>query len=102
MSHGKTIREALEYVAKHPEPSADPLDMPVWEHVSRALFEHANNPNPKVRGAMSRATKAQSMLLDRMVGKRRAGSKPLSASREQVEFLDLTDGMIEGPKNDKP
>lgn len=91
----KSIREALKYVSDHPEPQGDPLDMPVWEHVCRALFEHAHNPNPKVRGSMARATKAQEMILDRMVGKRRPGSRPISGGKTQVEFEDLTAGAIE-------
>ena len=98
----KTIREALQYVSTHPVPTVDPIDMPVWEHISRALFEHANNPNPKIRGALTRATRAQQMILDRMVGTRRAGSKPLSAKHAEVAFVDLTAGLIEKePKSDK-
>lgn len=91
----RTIRDALRYVSEHPEPSTDPIDMPIWEHVCRGLFEMANNPDTKIRGGMARATKAQGMILDRMVGKRRAGTKPVSGGRTQVAFLDLTEGLIE-------
>lgn len=97
MAH-KTIREALEYVTRHPVPVADPIDMPVWEHIARALFDLANNPNPKVRGGMARATRAQSMILDRMVGQRRAGTKPVSGAAQQVTFVDLTVGLVDGGK----
>lgn len=90
----KTIREALDYVAKHP-PSADPLDMPVWEHIARGLFETANSPNPKVRGSMAKATRAQQMILDRMVGRRKPGSRPVSGKKVEVTFIDLTGGLIE-------
>lgn len=90
----KTIREALEYVANHPEPMVEPLDMPVWEHVARALFDIANNPDPKVRGAMARATRAQQIILDRRVGRRRAGTRPKVEERQQIEFRDLTDGVV--------
>lgn len=91
----KTIRESLQFVVNHPEPTTFPLDMPVWEHISRALFEVANNPNPKVRGAMSKATRAQQMILDRMVGRRRAGSRPITGQQTSVTFIDLTAGLIE-------
>ena len=91
----KTIREALKYVANHPEPELPPVEMPVWEHVSRALYEIANNPNPKVRGAMAKATRAQSLILDRVVGKRRAGTAPKRQSQEGLIFRDLTEGAIE-------
>jgi hypothetical protein len=91
----KSIREALQYVARHPEPTEAPLDMPVWEHIGRALFDIANNPDPRVRGAMARATRAQSMILDRTVGRRRAGTKPVRPSRERLTFVDLTGGAIE-------
>lgn len=92
----KTIREALQYVARHPEPEVAPVDMPVWEHVARALYEIANNPNPKQRGAMARATRAQSIILDRTVGKRRAGTSPARRADTRITFLDLTAGAIEG------
>lgn len=91
----KTIREALQYVAKHPEPELEPLDMPVWEHISRALYEIASNPNPKVRGAMARATRAQAIILDRTVGRRRAGTAPLRRTDNRISFVDLTQGAIE-------
>ena len=97
----KTIRESLQFVADHPVPVDDPLDMPVWEHISRALFELANNPNPKVRGAMTRATRAQQMILDRLVGQRRAGSRPLNGGQATVSFVDLTAGLIEGAPADE-
>lgn len=98
MSGSKTVREALLYVSKHPEPSTDPLEMPVWEHVARGLFDTANSPNPKVRGSMAKATRAQQMILDRMVGRRRAGSRPISGGKTEVTFVDLTAGVLEGRK----
>lgn len=91
----KTIREALVYVSNHPEPSGDPIDMPVWEHICRALYEVANNPNPRQRGSMVKATRAQGMILDRAVGRRRAGTKVAQRKSHQITFRDLTDGAIE-------
>lgn len=93
----KTIREALQYVTKH-EPTASPVDMPVWEHIARALYEIANNPDPKVRGAMARATRAQTIIADRTVGKRRAGTKPARRSQSKLAFVDLTAGVIENER----
>ena len=94
MSH-KTIREALQYIPKHPEPEVEPLDMPVWEHVARALYEIANNPDPKVRGAMARATRAQTIIFDRTGGRRRAGTAPIRRTQTGISFVDLTAGAIE-------
>jgi hypothetical protein len=91
----KTVREALLYVADHPVPTTDPIDTPVWELIARALHDVATNPDPKVRGAMARATRAQQMILDRTVGRRRAGSRPISGAATAVEFRDLTAGAIE-------
>lgn len=90
----KTIREALEFVARHPVPEHDPLDMPVWEHVARSLYDIANNPDPTVRGAMARATRAQEMILNRTVGKRRAGTQPIRPTKTAINFRDLTAGAI--------
>lgn len=90
----QTIRQALVYVTNHPVMVGDPIDAPVWELVARGLFDMANRPDPSVRGAMAKATKAQSMLADRLVGKRRAGSRPMNGEVKQVEFVDLTVGEI--------
>lgn len=90
----KTIREALVYVANHPEPVGDPIDTPVWELVARTLYDIANNPNAKVRGGLARATKAQQMILDRKVGRRRSGTHPAQQRNNTIEFTDLTKGAI--------
>ena len=95
----KTIPEALQYVADHPQPSSDnALLMPAWEHVSRSLFEIANSPNPKVRGSMARATKAQKISLDRLVGRRRPGTHPAQSRTDEIEFVDLTQAVIQLPE----
>ena len=91
----KSIRDALEYVAKHPEPTLDPIDTPVWELVARSLYDIANNPQPKIRGGLARATRAQRMILDRKVGRRRTGTHPAQKEQTSIAFKDLTQGRIE-------
>jgi hypothetical protein len=90
-----TIRQALQQVADYPGMVDDNLlTKPTHELMARALFEIANSPSPSVRGSMTRANKARKMILDRMAGKRRAGTKPLSGQASQLEFLDLTGGEL--------
>lgn len=90
MKH-KSIRQALEYVANNPAPSSDsPIEMPVWELIGRSVFDIANKPDPRVRGAKARATRAQKILLDRLVGRRRPGTHPAQVENDEIEFLDLT------------
>ena len=95
LSKHKSVREALQYVADHPEMTTAPIDTPVWELVSRILFEIASKPDARVRGSMARATKAQKMISDRLVGTRRPGTHPAQAKKQQVSFVDLTAGAIE-------
>lgn len=95
LSKHKTVREALQFVADHPELRTAPIDTPVWELVPRILFDIANNPDAKVRGSMARATRAQKMIADRLVGRRRPGTHPAVAQRNEVTFRDLTEGAIE-------
>lgn len=91
-----TIAQALKYVADHPEQETDvTLDMYTWELVARVLFDIANTPNAKVRGSMARATKAQRIIFNRLVGTRRAGTHPAARSTEELEFADLTMGVLE-------
>lgn len=91
MAKHVTIRQALQNVADHPELETDEI---VWVHthelVARALFEIANRPDASVRGSMARANKARKMILDRLVGKRRAGSHPATRIDVPLEFEDLT------------
>jgi hypothetical protein len=98
----KTIRESLQYVADYPQPLNDELlQMPVYEMVARTLFDIANRPDQSVRGSMSRANKARKMILDRMSGRRRAGTKPISNRPVDIEFFDLTGGELgEGAAED--
>jgi hypothetical protein len=86
----RTVKEALEFVAKHPEPSRPPIEMPIWELISRQLFEASH----KVGGnalAMKRATAAQKMIFDRLAGKRRPGTHPATVkTKRELKVLDLT------------
>lgn len=92
----KSIREAMQFVADHPrQGSKDPLDMPVWELVSRSLFDIANSPDVSVRGSLARATAAQKIILDRLVGTRRTGSAPVVLKNTALDFVDLTAGALD-------
>lgn len=86
----RTVKEALEYVARHPEPDRPPIEMPVWELISRQLFEAAN----KVGGngvAMKRSVAAQKIIFDRLAGKRKAGTHPATAKgKRELKIRDLT------------
>jgi hypothetical protein len=92
---GVTIRQALQQVADYPEPLTDEvIQMPTHECVARALFDIANRPDASVRGSLARANKARKMILDRMAGKRRAGTRPVVKQHADLEFVDLTGGEI--------
>ncbi|QYC53820.1 hypothetical protein SEA_EUGENEKRABS_50 [Microbacterium phage EugeneKrabs] len=87
----KTIRQALSYVDRYPDwPDVERLDMPIWELVSRNLFDIANHPNVRVRGSMVKATRAQKILLDRLTGTRRQGTNPAVRNSKSIKLLDLT------------
>jgi len=91
-----TVRQALQNVADYPVPLDDEvIQSPVHELVARTLFDIANRPDASVRGSMSRANRARRMILDRMVGKRRAGSHPATRTEVDIEFVDLTGGELE-------
>lgn len=91
-----TIRQALQAVADNPEMRDDELiQVPVHELVCRNLFEIANRPDASQRGSMARANKARKMILDRLVGKRRAGSHPATRVEVSIDFVDLTAGALE-------
>lgn len=97
----KTVRDALVYVAEHElDPNQAPIDTPVWELIGRTLFEIANNPNAKVRGSMARATKAQRMISERLVGTRRPGTHPARAVATTISFVDLAAGAL--PEGEEP
>jgi hypothetical protein len=90
-----SIRQALQFVADNPQPATDvQLDLPVHELISRALFRIANNPDNRVRGSMARATRAQKIILNRLVGTRRPGSHPAASKVGDLEFVDLTQSAV--------
>lgn len=90
-----TIREALQRVADRPVMETDEvIQVPVHELVCRNLFEIANQPDASQRGSLARANKARKMILDRLVGKRRAGSHPATRTEVAVEFIDMTGGEL--------
>lgn len=91
-----TIREALQRVADYPVMIDDEIiQHPAHELIARELYTIANNPDASVRGASARANKARKMILDRLVGKRRAGSHPATREGVAIEFVDLTGGAPE-------
>lgn len=92
----RTVHEALKYVSEHSTPSTEePIQMPVYEAVARKLFTIANSPDPRVRGSEARATRAQKIILDRLVGRRAPGSDPAQSNTDELQFVDLTVGEIE-------
>ena len=96
MAAKMSIPEALQYVADHPDDViAEPLEAPVWKLVSQTLFIIANSPSRTKRGSLLRATRAQKIIFNRLVGTRRPGSHPARRDKTGVEFRDLTAGVIE-------
>jgi hypothetical protein len=90
-----TIREALQHAADNPQLMTDEIiQVPVHELIARTLFEIANQPDTAQRGSLARANKARKMLLERLVGKRRPGTKPLAQQDSTIEFIDLTGKAI--------
>lgn len=97
MAPSKTVsvRQALQFVADNPVMlDDDMLQKPVFELVARSLYDIANSPNPQVRGATSRANKARKLILDRLVGKRKPGTRPATKVKAELNFVDLTGGEI--------
>ena len=91
-----SIREALLHVVNHPEPDTDiVLDVPVSELVARTLYDIANDPNTRVRGALSRSRRAQKIIANRTAGLRKAGTRPATQKVVDVAFVDLTQGVLE-------
>ena len=90
-----SIRQAMQYVADNPEvPDNDLISLPVWELVSRTLFEMTNSPTSNSTRSMRRANVARDIILKRLVGRRRPGSHPATKKKVVVEFQDLTGGEI--------
>jgi hypothetical protein len=92
-----TIRQALQQVADNPTLKTDMLlDLPVYELVSRSLFEIANGAQLSERGSLNRANIARNMIFNRLVGRRRAGSHPATQAKVELEFVNLTGEEITG------
>lgn len=90
-----TIRQALQHVVDNPEMKTDDLiSLPVHELVCRSLFEIANSAQINQRGSMTRANVARGMIFNRLVGRRRAGSHPVTQNRVDLKFVDLIGGEI--------
>lgn len=91
-----TIKQALQGVVNNPVPATDVvLDMKVYELVARALFDVANSPDARVKGSITKATRAQKLIFNRLVGLRRPGTHPAARKTAGISFVDLTIGVIE-------
>jgi len=94
MKHA-TVKESLEATARTDRPMPDEwIQVPVHELVSLTLWSIANPASISTRGAVTKASKAQKMILDRIVGTRRPGTNPAARAEEAIEFIDLTEGAI--------
>jgi hypothetical protein len=96
-----SIRQALQQVADYPVPLTDEVvNTHVHELVARTLFDIANRPDASVRGSMTKANRARKMILDRMAGRRRAGTKPPVPKNTTLEMRDLTGGELSAAPDD--
>jgi hypothetical protein len=85
-----TIRQALQHVVDNPELKTDVmLDVHVHELVARTLFEIANGVQVNDRRTLARANVARTMIFNRLVGRRKAGSHPATSKRVEVDFVPL-------------
>ena len=94
---GVTIQQALTRVSEKWEAARD-MDMigtPVYELIGFTLFDIANSGDVRVRGSIRRSTRAQKIIMNRMVGLRRPGSRPITRENDGLEFVDLTMGVLE-------
>ena len=94
---GVTIQQALTKVSEKWESARD-MDMiatPVYELIGFTLFDIANSGDVRVRGSIRRSTRAQKIIMNRMVGLRRPGSRPVTRENDGLEFVDLTVGVVE-------
>ena len=94
---GVTIQQALTKVSEKWEAARD-MDIiatPVYELIGFTLFDIANSGDARIRGSIRRSTRAQKIIMNRMVGLRRPGSRPITRENDGLEFVDLTVGVIE-------
>lgn len=90
-----TVRQALQHVADYPVMVGDEvIEAPAWELISRTLYDIANKPDAKQRGSLARANRARKLIMDRLTGKRRAGTAPAVKIKESINFIDLTKGEL--------
>lgn len=90
-----TIRQALQNVADNPVIQTDDIiSLPVHELVCRTLFEIANSVKTSETRSLARANAARTMIFERMVGRRRAGSHPATKKQTSLQFRNLT-GEVE-------
>lgn len=94
-----TIRQALQYVADNPSPASDVLiDLPTHELVARTLFELANGATVDSIRSQQRANNARTLIFNRLVGRRRAGSHPATRQEVHLTFTDLTKHQLGGSR----
>ena len=94
---GVTIQQALTRVSEKWESARDMdiIGTPVYELIGFTLFDIANSGDARIRGSIRRSTRAQKIIMNRMVGLRRPGSRPITRENDGLEFVDLTVGVIE-------
>lgn len=93
----RTVREALQHVADYPgSVDDDVILMHTGELIARTLYDIANKPDANVRGSMARANKARLLIMNRLAGKRRAGTAPHQKEVVRLRMTDLTGGEISG------
>ncbi len=94
---GVTIQQALTKVSEKWEAARDMdiIGTPVYELIGFTLFDIANSGDVRIRGSIRRSTRAQKIIMNRMVGLRRPGSRPITRENDGLEFVDLTVGVIE-------
>lgn len=86
-----SIHQSLQYVADHPDlATSDILSLPAHELISRTLFQIANDAQLHDKKSLARANTARTMIFQRLVGKRRAGSHPATRKTTSLQFKDLT------------
>lgn len=90
----KSVQEAIEYVARHPDSSDIPLVMPIWELVARQLYAQATvvTDNPR---QLKKVSAAQKILAERKVGRRRPGSAPAVKKETRIVVADFTKELPE-------
>ncbi|QNN98101.1 hypothetical protein SEA_FEDE_53 [Microbacterium phage Fede] len=103
----KTVRQALQAIENAPDWPDENIqarfDMPVHEMVARNLFDIATHPDPKNAASVSRSLRAQKIILDRLTGTRRMGTRPAVRNSKKVTILDMTvPEPIQGPPVDLP